>query len=87
MEPPPKSQGAAEWRRLAPALAAALAAYAWLALCFDFVCDDAYISFRYARHLASGMGLRFNPAEVPPVEGYSNLLWVLWLADDHSVSE
>jgi arabinofuranosyltransferase len=80
VEPPPKSQGAAEWRRLAPALAAALAAYAWLALRFDFVCDDAYISFRYARNLASGLGLRFNPAEVPPVEGYSNLLWVLGLA-------
>ncbi|HVS17365.1 MAG TPA: hypothetical protein VMT18_02105 [Planctomycetota bacterium] len=68
-------------RRAVPlALAAALALYAWLVAHFRFVCDDAYISFRYARHLAEGAGLRFNPAESPPVEGYSNLLWVLWLA-------
>jgi arabinofuranosyltransferase len=44
---------------------------------FWFVCDDAYISFRYARHLAQGHGLRFNLDEAPPVEGYSNFLWVL----------
>lgn len=49
-------------------------AAAWL---FWFVCDDAFISFRYARHLAQGHGLRFNLDEAPPVEGYSNLLWVL----------
>ena len=47
---------------------------------FAFVCDDAYISFRYARHLVEGIGLRFNASEVPAVEGYSNLLWILWLA-------
>jgi arabinofuranosyltransferase len=47
---------------------------------FDFVCDDAYISFRYSRHLAEGHGLVFNVGESPPVEGYSNFLWVLWLA-------
>lgn len=66
-------------KRLALVLAPALLAYAWLALRFAFLCDDAFISFRYARHLARGLGLRFNPAEVPPVEGYSNALWVLWL--------
>jgi arabinofuranosyltransferase len=52
---------------------------------FWFVCDDAYISFRYARHLAQGMGLRFNPGESPPVEGYSNLLWVLIAAASEQV--
>lgn len=40
--------------------------------------DDAYISFRYARHLADGLGLVWNPGE--RVEGYSNLLWVLLIA-------
>jgi hypothetical protein len=45
-----------------------------------FACDDAYISFRYARHLVEGQGLVFNPGELPPVEGYSNFLWVLWIA-------
>ena len=67
-------------RDLALALAAALAAYAALAARFAFVCDDAYISFRYARHLAQGLGLRFNAGEAPPVEGYSNLLWTLAIA-------
>lgn len=52
---------------------------------FWFVCDDAYISFRYARHLANGLGLRFNPGESPPVEGYSNLLWVLIAAASEQV--
>jgi hypothetical protein len=40
--------------------------------------DDAYISYRYARNLAGGEGLVFNPGE--RVEGYSNLLYVLLLA-------
>ena len=40
--------------------------------------DDAFISFRYAHHLASGEGLAFNPGE--RVEGYSSLSWVLLLA-------
>ena len=38
--------------------------------------DDAYITFRFARNLASGHGLVWNLGE-PPVEGYSNLLWLL----------
>ncbi len=42
------------------------------------VVDDAYISFRYARNLVSGLGLTFNPGE--RVEGYSNFLWVLLTA-------
>lgn len=36
--------------------------------------DDAYISYRYARHYANGDGLVFNAGE-PPVEGYTNFLW------------
>ncbi len=45
---------------------------------FGHVCDDAYISFRYAYNLAHGAGLVFNPGQ--RVMGYSNLLWVLLLA-------
>ena len=65
-----------------PALLAGTAflLYALLVLHFDFICDDAYIAFRYARNLAEGRGLVFNAGESPPVEGYTNLLWVLWLA-------
>lgn len=44
-----------------------------------FLCDDAFISFRYARNLAEGHGLVFNPG-FERVEGYSNFLWVLMLA-------
>lgn len=50
------------------------------ALSWWFVSDDAYISFRYGRMLASGHGLRFNIGETPPVEGYSNFLWVILAA-------
>lgn len=46
---------------------------------FQFLTDDAYISFRYARNLADGHGLVFNPG-FERVEGYTNLLWVLILA-------
>ena len=41
--------------------------------------DDSFISFRYAENLAGGHGPVYNPGD-PPVEGYSNLLWVLALA-------
>ncbi|MBZ5639798.1 MAG: hypothetical protein LAO51_13715 [Acidobacteriia bacterium] len=40
--------------------------------------DDAYITFRYSRFLATGRGPYFNPGE--HVEGYSNLLWMLVMA-------
>ena len=41
-----------------------------------FIPDDSYISFRYAENLSRGHGITFNPGE-PPVEGYSNFLWIL----------
>jgi arabinofuranosyltransferase len=41
--------------------------------------DDAYISMRYARHLADGHGLVWNIGEAP-VEGFTNFLWVVWIA-------
>jgi arabinofuranosyltransferase len=48
------------------------------ALMFDFVNDDAYISFRYARNLAEHGQLVFNLGE--HVEGFTNFLWTLLLA-------
>jgi arabinofuranosyltransferase len=54
--------------------------YALLVRRFWFVTDDAYISFRYARNLAWGHGLRYNLGSGPPVEGYSNFLWTLYAA-------
>lgn len=40
--------------------------------------DDAFISFRYARNLATGKGLVFNPGE--RVEGYTNFFWIVLIA-------
>jgi len=40
-----------------------------------FVADDALISHRYAQRLLEGKGLTWTDG--PPVEGYSNLLWIL----------
>jgi hypothetical protein len=43
-----------------------------------FLSDDALISLRYARRLLDGHGLSWTDG--PPVEGYSNLLWILLVA-------
>lgn len=61
-------------------LGAALLCYAALVARFWFVIDDAFITFRYSRNLANGLGIRYNPDESPPVEGYSNFLWMLLCA-------
>jgi len=42
--------------------------------------DDAYITFRYARHLAEGYGFGAWNHVGERVEGYSSLLWMLLLA-------
>ena len=55
-----------------------LALLGWLSNVAWFLCDDAFISFRYARNLLEGNGLVFNPGEY--VEGYTNFLWILELA-------
>jgi hypothetical protein len=40
------------------------------------------ISMRYAKHLAQGFGLVWNPGETP-VEGFTNPLWTLYMAVMH----
>jgi arabinofuranosyltransferase len=62
------------WALFVP-IAAALIAHS---LVFDFVNDDAYISFVYARNLADHGELVFNLGE--RVEGYTNFLWTVLLA-------
>jgi arabinofuranosyltransferase len=61
-------------RLAAPALAALGLTLAWH---LRFVQDDAFISFQYARALVEGQGLTWFGDRV---EGYTNFLWVLWLA-------
>jgi len=66
-------------RRLELALYAVVAVAGWWV---RMVQDDAFISFRYARNLAEGHGLVFNPGE--RVEGYTNFLWTLlmWVPEE-----
>jgi len=66
--------------RARAAYAAAGLLYCWFAARFNFVCDDAFISYRYAANLAAGSGLAFDTVRELPVEGYSNFLWVVWLS-------
>jgi hypothetical protein len=44
----------------------------------NFTIDDAFISYRYAKNLFQEHQFVFNINE-PPVEGYSNFLWVMWI--------
>ena len=44
-----------------------------------FLCDDAFIAFRYVGNAHDGHGLVWNPAPFRPVEGYSCFLWVVLL--------
>jgi len=72
----------AAWIGLAVALGV-LVLHAWH---FDFINDDAFISFRYADNLVRHGELTFNVGE--RVEGYTNFLWtmvmagVLWVGGD-----
>jgi hypothetical protein len=62
-------------RRLPLLIVIAVAlALAWL---IRFGCDDAYITFTYARSLVRGDGLTWFGDHV---EGYTNFAWVLWSA-------
>ncbi|HSO00090.1 MAG TPA: hypothetical protein VLS89_17475 [Candidatus Nanopelagicales bacterium] len=44
----------------------------------SFTIDDAFISYRYSRNLARGLGLVYNEGE--RIEGYTNFLWTVILA-------
>lgn len=62
---------------LACAIAAVVTGAVLAAVRF-WMCDDAFISFRYADNLVRGHGLVFNLGE--RVEGFTNLAWTLWVA-------
>ncbi|MEM8713959.1 MAG: hypothetical protein AAGG01_23695, partial [Planctomycetota bacterium] len=73
------SSGGVGTARLLGALGAALLPFAYLVQRFNFVADDAYITFRYSRNFHEGKGLVYNPGVDPPVEGYSEFLWAVLL--------
>jgi hypothetical protein len=60
-------------------LAGALAAVIPALLMWGFTVDDALIAIRYARHVATGFGWRFN-AYGPATDGVTPLPWPLLLA-------
>ncbi|MBN1607023.1 MAG: hypothetical protein JW940_10345 [Polyangiaceae bacterium] len=72
-----RGSDSASAQQLALGLAIALL-FAWRATSYGLLADDAFITFRYADHLAHGLGLTYNPGE--RVEGTSSLLWTLVLA-------
>src|SRR5215468_606239 len=58
-------------------LAAAAVILVAHSLAYNFVTDDAYISFVFSRNLAEHGQLAFNLGQ--PVEGYTSFLWTLVL--------
>lgn len=73
------ANGSAPRRPFAVGLVAAAVVWGVTAALRDaWTCDDAFIVFRYARNLVDGLGLVFNAGE--RVEGFTDLLWVLWTA-------
>jgi arabinofuranosyltransferase len=65
------------WFLLLTAAAAAALVNGWRH--FWFLCDDAFIAFRYVANGAAGLGYTWNPPPFPPVEGYTSFLWVALL--------
>lgn len=55
------------------------------ALYYRMGVDDSYISMQYARNLIEGRGVVFNVGE--RVEGYTNFLWVVFMAPLYALSE
>ena len=55
----------------------ALVPFVALSWRFNFVCDDAFITFRYSKNFAEGHGLVYHVGTEAPVEGYSEFLWAL----------
>jgi hypothetical protein len=53
-----------------------------VARAWPFTVDDTYITLRYSRNVAQGLGPTFN-ATGPRAEGYTTLLWMLVLVVPH----
>lgn len=60
------------------AVALAVAAFAYAPPNTSAQIDDAFIAYRYADHLAHGLGLTYNAGD--RVEGFTSLLWVVLVA-------
>lgn len=77
--PPPRGRNLTTLLLLALVVICAIAFALQVYHFSPFMTDDAYISLRYSQRLLQGHGLTWNNMR-PPVEGYTNLLWVLLCA-------
>lgn len=69
-----------DWKRVSLALVLVILIYILAQATHPVVpSEDAYITFRFARHLAEGHGLVWNIGE-DPVEGSTEFLWAVLLA-------
>jgi hypothetical protein len=73
----PRSGGSKTARGALAILVVALSAWAYYTR--DCFVDDAFIGFQYIENLLAGHGLTFHPGD-EPVEGVSNIGWLLLLA-------
>ncbi|UCF68531.1 MAG: hypothetical protein JSV80_04340 [Acidobacteriota bacterium] len=64
-------------RRARLVLALLIIVFVALALPRGWYNDDAFITFRYAKHLAAGHGFVWNAVDGEPIEGSSSLAWSL----------
>lgn len=81
--PPRSASGSKSTRKTRRVRAIVLATLA-IALVFGaahlaFLCDDAFVLFRYVSNAHDGHGLVWNPPPFAPVEGYTQFLWALLL--------
>ncbi len=74
----PDSAGSHERRIFVAVLLIALAIAGIHAYALRYVNDDCFVSFRYAKNIANGLGIVYNAEE--RVEGYTNFLWTMLLA-------
>jgi hypothetical protein len=51
-----------------------------LYISWDFIIEDAFITFRYSKQLVEYGTLEWNPGSGNPVEGYTNFSWVILMA-------
>jgi arabinofuranosyltransferase len=68
-----------KWAVRAALLLALAAAAVFGASRLAFLCDDAFITFRYVSNAMDGHGLVWNAPPFRPVEGYTGFLWAMLL--------
>lgn len=83
-----EDQRSPQWHMILVILMAGIAGAIvwWAASALAFVCDDAYIAFRYVSQWMAGHGFVWNAEPFRPVEGYTSPLWVFLLGGLWSIA-